>query len=170
MRGQEKKAVNGEYLKTAAGTLAAHAEFFGEVRELHTRAAWHEGVLYYELRPGRVMRCGADGWGFAERSPVLFRRYPNLKPLPDPETEGSLGALASLVNLKTDRERRLFEAYLTTAALPHVPRPILGVTGAMGSGKTTIGRIVKRAWDPTAPETGRHDARASCKRLCTATS
>ncbi len=131
MRGQEKKAVNGEYLKTAAGTLAAHAEFFGEVRELHTRAAWHEGVLYYELRPGRVI---------------------------------------SLVNLKTDRERRLFEAYLTTSALPHVPRPILGVTGAMGSGKTTIGRIVKRAWDPTAPETGRHDARASCKRLCMATS
>ncbi len=159
MWGQEKKAVNGEYLKTAAGTLAAHAEFSGEIRELHTRAAWHEGVLYYELRPGRVMRCGADGWGFAERPPVLFRRYPNLKPLPDPEPGGSLGALASLVNLKTDRDRRLFEAYLTTVALPHVPRPILGVTGAMGSGKTTIGRMVKRMWDPTAPETVRYDAR-----------
>ncbi len=48
----EEQAVNGEYLKTAAGTLAAHAEFSGEVRELHTRAAWHEGTLYYELGPG----------------------------------------------------------------------------------------------------------------------
>jgi hypothetical protein len=36
---QEERAVNGEYLKTAAGTLAAQAEFSGEVRELHTRAA-----------------------------------------------------------------------------------------------------------------------------------
>jgi hypothetical protein len=55
---QEEKAVNGEYLKTAAGTLAAQAEFSGEVRELHTRAAWHEGALYYELRPGRVVKAG----------------------------------------------------------------------------------------------------------------
>jgi hypothetical protein len=31
----EERAVNGEYLKTAAGTLAAQAEFSGEVRELH---------------------------------------------------------------------------------------------------------------------------------------
>ena len=42
---QEERAVNGEYLKTAAGTLAAHAKFSGEVRELYTRAAWHEDVL-----------------------------------------------------------------------------------------------------------------------------
>ncbi len=159
MWGQEKKALNGEYLKTAAGTLAAHAEFSGEVRELHTRVAWHEGVLYYELRPGRVLRCGADGWGFAQRPPVLFRRYPNPKHLPDPDPGDSLDVLDTLVNLKTDRDRRLFEACLTTAALPHVLRSILGVMGAMGSGKTTIGRMVKQTWDPTAPETVRYDAR-----------
>jgi len=29
----------------------------------------------------------------------------------------------------------------------------------MGSGKTTIGRVVKRTWDPTAPETVRFDPR-----------
>jgi hypothetical protein len=78
---QEEKAVNGEYLKTAAGTLAAHAEFSGEVRELHTRAAWHEGTLYYELRPAHVVRCGVGGWGFEDNPPVLFRHYPNLKDL-----------------------------------------------------------------------------------------
>src|SRR5215217_779442 len=47
----EKRAVSGEYLKTAAGTLAAHAEVSGEVRELYTRAAWHETALYYDPRP-----------------------------------------------------------------------------------------------------------------------
>jgi hypothetical protein len=156
---QEGKAVNGEYLKTAVGTLAAHAEFSGEVRELHTRAAWHEGNLYYELRPGRVVRCGASGWGFAENPPVLFRRYPNLKPLPNPEPGGSLDVLDSLVNLKTERDRRLFKAYLATVPFPHVGRPILNAAGAMGSGKTTIGRVVKRTWDPTAPETVRYDPR-----------
>jgi hypothetical protein len=117
---REERAVNGEYLKTAAGTLAAHAEFSGEVRELHTRAAWHEGVLYYELRPGRVVAVDADGWGLVERPPVLFRRFPNLKPLPDPEHGGSAKELAGYANLKTSRDKRLFTAYAATVPLPHV--------------------------------------------------
>jgi hypothetical protein len=77
---EEGRSVSGEYLKMAAGTLSAHAEFSGEVRELYTRAAWHEGVLYYELRPGKVVRVGPGGWTFEAKPPVLFRRYPNLKP------------------------------------------------------------------------------------------
>ncbi len=155
----EQRAVNSEYLKTAAGTLAAHAEFSGDVRELHTRGAWHGGALFYELRPGRVVKVSAGGWDFEPNPPVLFRRFPNLKPLPDPEEGGSLVALDGLVNLKTERGRRLFKAYFVTLPLPHVGRPILNAAGAMGSGKTTIGRILKRAWDPTAPETVRFDPR-----------
>jgi hypothetical protein len=160
---QEGRSVNGEYLKMAAGTLAAHAEFSGEVRELYTRAAWHagSGALYYELRPGKVVRVGPGGWTFepSEVTPVFFRRYANLKPLPDPKPGGSLDVLDELVNLKTERDRRLFKAHLVTLPLEHVGRPILNASGAMGSGKTTIGRVVKRMWDPTAPETVRFDPR-----------
>ena len=156
---REERAVNGEYLKTAAGTLAAHAEFSGEARELHTRAAWHEGTLYYELRPGRAVEVGVGGWGFSENQPTLFRRYPNLKPLPDPEPEGSAKDLAGYAILKTNRDKRLFTAYAATVPLPHVGRPILNASGAMGSGKTTVGGLVKRTWDPTAPETIRLDPR-----------
>jgi hypothetical protein len=156
---REGRAVSSDYLKTVAGTLGAHAEFSGEVRELHTRAAWHGETLYYELRPGRVVKVDAEGWGFAESPPVLFRRYPNLKPLPDPAPDGSLDVLDQLANLKTTRDRRLFKAYLSTVPLPHIGRPIFNAAGAMGSGKTTIGRVVKRLWDPTAPETVRLDPR-----------
>jgi hypothetical protein len=155
----EARAVNGEYLKTAAGTLAAQAEFSGDVRELHTRAAWHERALYYELRPGTVVKVDAAGYGFAENPPVLFRRFPNLKPLPDPKPGGSAKDLTSYVNLKTNRDKRLFTAYAATVPLPHVGRPIFSASGAMGSGKTTAGRILKRAWDPTVPETVRYDRR-----------
>jgi len=156
---EEGRSVSGEYLKMAAGTLSAHAEFSGESRELYTRAAWHEGILYYELRPGKVVRIGPGGWIFEASPPVLFRRYVNLKPLPDPEAGGSLDVLDELVNLKSERDRRLFKAYLVTLPLEHVGRPIFNASGAMGSGKTTIGRVVKRTWDPTAPETVRFDPR-----------
>src|SRR5215204_1527510 len=156
---EEGRSVSGEYLKMAAGTLSAHAEFSGEVRELYTRAAWHAGVLYYELRPGKVVRVSPGGWTFEAKPPVLFRHYVNLKPLPVPEAGDSLEVLDELVNLKSERDRRLFKAYLVTLPLEHVGRPILNASGAMGSGKTTIGRVVKRNWDPTAPETVRFDPR-----------
>src|SRR5215208_3846077 len=156
---EEGRSVSGEYLKMAAGTLSAHAEFSGESRELYTRAAWHEGVLYYELRPGKVVRVGPGGWNFEPTPQVLFRRYVNLKALPDPKAGGSLDVLDGLVNLKSERDRRLFKAYLVTLPLEHVGRPIFNASGAMGSGKTTIQRLIKRLLDPTAPETVRFDPR-----------
>jgi hypothetical protein len=90
---------------------------------------------------------------------VHFRRIPNLRPIPDPERGGTLAALASLVNLKGERDKRLYAAYAATAALPHVGRPILLVTGAKGAGKTTGSRVPKRMLDPTAPEAVRPDQR-----------
>jgi hypothetical protein len=156
---QEARAVNGEYLKTAAGTLAAHAEFAGDMRELHTRAAWHHDALYYELRPGRVIKVGVEAVGFIEHPPVFFRHFPNLKPLPDPRRGGSVKDLARYANLKTNRDKRLFTAYAVTVLLPHIGRPIFNASGSMGSGKTTIQRLVKRTVDPTAPETVRFDPR-----------
>jgi hypothetical protein len=156
---EEGRSVSGEYLKMAAGTLSAHAEFSGESRKLYTRAAWHEGALYYELRPGKVVRVGPGGWTFGANPLVLFRRYVNLKALPDPEAGGSLDVLDGLVNLKSERDRRLFKAYLVTLPLEHVGRPIFNASGAMGSGKTTIQRLIKRLLDPTAPETVRFDPR-----------
>src|SRR3712207_3781789 len=71
---EEQRAVNGEYLKTAAGTLAAPAAFRGEVRELDTRATWHAGPFFYELRPGKVVRGGPGGRTFEARPPVLLCR------------------------------------------------------------------------------------------------
>jgi hypothetical protein len=156
---EEGRSVGSEYLKMAAGTLSAHAEFSGEVRELYTRAAWHEGALYYELRPGKVVRVGSGGWTFKAKPPVLFRRYPNLKPLPDPQAGGDPKRLWAYLNLKSERDRRLLLAYIATVPLPQIGRPILSASGPMGSGKTTAGRLVKWQWDPTTPETVRYDPR-----------
>ena len=74
---------------------------------------------------------------------------------PDPEAGGDAKRLAGYANLKTSRDKRLFTAYAIILPLPHVGRPILN---AMGSGKTTIQRLLKRTVDPTAPETVRFDS------------
>jgi hypothetical protein len=154
-------AIGGEALKTAVGTLAAFALRSGVVCELHTRSAFYDGAVYYQLRPGRVVRIDRDGWAIEnqEAVPVVFRRVPNLKPLPDPEMGGDLDTLESFINLKSERDKRMLKTYITTLPLPHIPRPILQTTGVMGSGKTTAGRMIKRLLDPTAPETVRMDPR-----------
>jgi putative DNA primase/helicase len=155
----EGRSVNGEALKTAAGTLAAFADASGDVRELYTRAAYSGGALYYQLGKGRVVQVDKEGWRLVADPPVVFRSIANLKPLPDPERGGGFEALDALVNLKSDRDKRLFRAYAVTLPLEHVQRPILQPTGVMGSGKSTASRAVKRTLDPSAPEAVRFDPR-----------
>jgi len=161
MWAREGISIGGEALKTAVGTLAAFAVRSGVVIDLHTRSAFHEGAVYYRLRPGRVARIDHDGWTVENQdaAPVIFRNVPNLKPLPEPDIGGTLDILKRLINLKGERDRRMLKAYVATLPLPHISRPILQTTGVMGSGKTTAGRVIKRLLDPTAPETVRMDPR-----------
>jgi len=133
MWDREAIAIGGEALKTAAGTLAAFAVRSGEVRELHTRSAFHDGVVYYQLRPGRVAKIDRNGWTVEDQDavPVIFRSVPNLKPLPEPEMGGDLDTLERLINLKGERDKRMLKANVATQPLPHIPRPILQTTGEM---------------------------------------
>jgi hypothetical protein len=151
---EERKAPSNDGLIGARRVLDMLAHDSGEVRELHTRAAYHEGAVFYELAPGRVVRIDEHGWEVDPDPPVYFRAVKNLKPLPNPtrSEQGKLEDIARWVNLKTDKDRRMFLAYVTLATLPHIQRPILQTTGVMGAGKSTAGRIVKRLLDPTANE------------------
>ncbi len=148
----EEKAPSNDGLIGARRVLDMLAHDSGDVRELHTRAAFHEGAVFYELSPGRVVRIGEQGWKMDPDPPVYFRAVKNLQPLPTPADGGSLEDIAGWVNLKTDRDRRLFLTYVVLTTLAHIPRPILQTTGVMGSGKSTASRIVKRLLDPTGNE------------------
>lgn len=160
----EGKPARSEAVSQALDTLRARARFEGPERELHVRAAWHAGTLYYELRPGRVVRVTPDGWTIDPAPPVLFRHYPNAKPLPDPEPGGCLDALGALLNVRAERDRRLLTAAVVTATLPHIARPIIEFTGPQGSGKTFGHRVIKRLLDPATPETVRLDPRDALQK------
>ncbi|MDP9486514.1 MAG: hypothetical protein M3Q49_12160, partial [Actinomycetota bacterium] len=148
----EEKAPSNDGLIGARRVLDMLAHDSGDVRELHTRAAFHEGAVFYELSPGRVVRIDEKDWKMDPDPPVYFRAVKNLQPLPTPADGGSLEDIAGCVNLKTDRDRRLFLTYVVLTTLAHIPRPILQTTGVMGSGKSTASRIVKRLLDPTGNE------------------
>src|SRR5215213_11899603 len=123
MYKHEAKAPSNDGLIGARRVLDMLAHDSGDVRELHTRAAFHEAAVFYELSPGRVVRIDEHGWKLDPDPPVYFRAVKNLKPLPDPTRGGRLEDVAEWVNLKTARDRRLFLTYVTLATLPHIQRP-----------------------------------------------
>lgn len=148
----EGRAPTNDGLVGAKRVLDMLAHHTGDVRELYTRAAFNEGAVYYQLGPGRVVKVDESGWCLDPEPPVTFRSVKNLRELPNPQPGGDLQKVAEWVNLKTDRDRRLYLAYVTLVALAHIPRPILQATGVMGAGKSTACRVVKRMLDPTSSE------------------
>jgi hypothetical protein len=156
---REGRAPSNDGLIGARRVLDMLAHDSGEVRELNTRAAFYEGAVFYELAPGRVVRIDEHGWRLDPDPPAYFRAVKNLKSLPNPAPGSALEDITKWVNLKTDKDKRLFLALITLSTLPHIGRPILQTTGVMGSGKSTASRVVKRLLDPTANEAATIDKR-----------
>ncbi|MHB1414620.1 MAG: bifunctional DNA primase/polymerase [Chloroflexota bacterium] len=160
------KAPSGEAVSTALDQLVAQAEFAGAQRTLELRAAKVDGAIFYDLGPRRCVRIDADGFEKVPTPPGLFRRYSGQQGQPDPAGQGGpecRKALLGLLPLAEEYQRRLFVAYLVTALDPTVARPILLTTGPMGSGKSTVHRVVKRLLDPQEPESIRLDGEATQK-------
>jgi hypothetical protein len=130
----EEKAPTNDGLIGARRVLDMLAHLSGDVRELHTRSAFSEGAVFYELRPGRVVRIDERGWQIDPEPPVLFRAVPNLKPLPDPAPGGTLEDITRLVNLKTPRDKPLFSAHVALSPLPHIALH-LAACGRHGGGE-----------------------------------
>jgi hypothetical protein len=153
----EQRGLSGEALQMVAGTLEAKAVHELSQYELHVRSAWHQGALYVELQPGRVLQVDATGWRIDADPPVRFRRFPNLGRLPDPKPCDSYEDLLDVLLIQEPVNRRLLGAHLATELLPHISRPILLLTGPQGAAKSTRQRLIKRVLDPGKPETIRLD-------------
>lgn len=146
-----EKTAKREDLSAATETLAMLASF-GEERTLHIRAAQHGGRVYVWAGPHNVIEVDQDGWRRVTDAPVLFRRVPTLKPLPNPKTGGDLTRFNHYVRLRHAKDQRLNMAWIVTAYLANIPRPINLGTGVQGAAKSTGQRAMKRALDPAMPE------------------
>ena len=146
-----EKTAKREDLNAATETLAMLAGY-GDERILHIRAAQHEGKVYVWAGPHNVIEVDADGWRRVTGAPVLFRRVSTLKPLPDPKPGGDVTRFNHYIRLRHEKDQRLNMAWIATAYLANIPRPINLGTGVQGSAKSTGQRAMKRALDPAMPE------------------
>ncbi len=140
------RSAGSEAVGTALATLSALARVGGITHDLKTRFARQGGTIYYETAPGRVWEIDAEGWRPAERPPVRFRKLEMLRPLPDPESGGTLADLTRLIKLD-GVDLRLYLATLVSYPFDDIPRPVLAIVGQQGDGKTTRSLLLKRLLD-----------------------
>jgi hypothetical protein len=142
---------NRETITEALGVLEGRARFDGEEHPVAVRLAEHDGAVYLDLGDAlwRVIEVTQEGWRVIDKSPVRFRRPRGALALPEPVRGGCVDELrdVALPNL-TDATWRLLCAWLVMAFRPRGPYPVLELNGEQGSGKSTVGRVLRHHIDP----------------------
>ena len=151
---ETRGAPSSEALQSALNIIEAQAHFDAPERSVHVRIAGLDGKLYLDLGDARwrAVEVDATGWRVISDPPVRFRRTSGMRPLPVPETGGSIRDLYRFVNLADDGARVLVVEWLLAAYRDRGPYPVLVLSGEQGTAKSMLAKILRELVDPnTAP-------------------
>lgn len=145
------KALNSEAQSAAVNLLEAKALFDGEEHVVHVRVAEHDGNMYLDLcnDDWQAVEITPEGWNVIENPPVRFRRSGGMLALPTPTRGGTVEHLRGFLNVD-DKSWQLVVAWLVAAFRPGRPFTILALFAEQGSGKSTVGRLLRELIDPNA--------------------
>ena len=119
---------------------------------LHTsvRVGESEGIVYLDLgNPDwRAVQIRPDGWTVVDEPAVKFRRCLGAAGLPLPIKGGDPREILQFLNVRPQNEI-LFLAWLSFCFRPQGPFPILAISGAQGSGKSTSTKVLRSLIDPS---------------------
>ena len=151
------KPVSGDALAQAVGVLCAKARFGGgKPKKLSVRVAEHGGAFWYDLTNSdwQAVKVTPEGWGFADRPPVIFKRYRHqtaqIRPV-TPSGRGGVEKILDYVNLKDNTV--LFLCWLVSCFVPDIPHIMPIFYGEKGAAKSTACEILKSLIDPSALST-----------------
>ena len=90
-------APNGEAVAAALGVIEAKAQHDTPVRDVSVRVGELDGKIYLDLCDveWRAVEVDETGWSIVDRPDIRFRRSPDMRPLPLPETDGLVDGLRS---------------------------------------------------------------------------
>jgi hypothetical protein len=147
-------AANSEASQSALNVIEAKAHFDAPERIVHVRTGGLDGKLYLDLsdKEWRAVEIDATGWRVMDNPPVRFRRAAGMQPLPTPLPDGSVEALRSFLNVKSEADFVLVVAWIVACLRDRGPYPVIVLAGEQGSAKSTFSAIVRSLVDPnTAP-------------------
>jgi hypothetical protein len=134
--------------------IEAKAHFDAPERAVHIRVGGLGDRIYIDLgdETWRAVEIDTTGWRVIDNPPVRFRRAAGMKPLPVPSSGGSIEALRSFLNVKSDNDFVLVVAWALAVLRNRGPYPVMVLSGEQGSAKSTFSAILRALLDPnTAP-------------------
>lgn len=147
------QAPTGAALDTVLDSLKARALFDSPVREVHLRVAKVGAGYVIDIGDDqrRVIKVDAAGWKLVASTDVLFHRPSSMRALPVPELGGSMEALRPFVNLG-EKEFDMALAWMIEALRPDTHKPLLELSGPMGSAKSSTQARLRQLIDPNAAD------------------
>lgn len=144
-----QKGISDQLLATVINTLGAIGKFKGKQYSLYLRCASYQDAIYIDLcnDQWQVIKVDATGWQLLKKSPVMFTRNKNMRPLPAPEGIGDLSKLWKYLNIPEKDQLRLL-CWLLDSYRSETPYPILELVGEQGSAKSSTQRHLRDLTDP----------------------
>ena len=153
-------APNGEALASALGAIEAKALYDTPIRDVFVRVGGLDGKIYLDLCDAewRAVEVDDSGWRVVDRPAVRFRRSPDMRPLPEPERDGSVDGLRLLLNIpvgpvgdEDDVDFILAIAYVLACLRDRGPYPVMAIGGEQGSAKSTRSAMLRSVIDLRQP-------------------
>ncbi|GAA4455854.1 hypothetical protein [Novipirellula rosea] len=109
------------------------------------------GTLLVDLGDAdwNCIELNEGGWGIAPQRESHFTRMKHQKPLPIPAKGTDPNELFRFVEIESEEQRMLVQAWAIAAFHPNVSNPILLFTGPQGSAKTTRSKRLRDVIDPS---------------------
>ena len=120
--------------------------------EVYVRAAFVDGHIYVDVADDgwNAIEIGPDGWRIIHNPPVRFIRAAGMRPVPVPQSGGSIETLRALVNVHDDNDFVLLVAWLLNALCNKGQHPLLVLSGAESTAKSTLVGILRALIDPNS--------------------
>jgi hypothetical protein len=117
---------------------------------IHIRFAFFEHKIYVDLGSvtGQAIEIDSTGWRVVDVPPVYFRRTRLNTALPTPEKGGDIKTLFQIINVPENLQD-LLVGWLVACCFEKIPKPILGLDGEQGSGKSNTTTNLNRLLDPS---------------------
>ncbi len=135
---------NAQAVEDALRVLEGKARFDSPEEPVYLRIAEVDGCIYIDLCDDqwRAVEVTAEGWRVIAEPPVRFRRPDSARPLPLPQSGGSIEDLLRFVNVDTDDFKLLTAWLLSTFRGDGAgAKPVLNLQGEQGSAKSTTCRV-----------------------------